>query len=600
MSYLVLARKWRPKNFAELVGQEHVVRALESGLSSGRLHHAFLFTGTRGVGKTTIARIIAKALNCETGVSATPCGVCSACTDIDQGRYVDLMEIDAASRTKVDDTRELLDSVVYAPARGRYKVYLIDEVHMLSTSSFNALLKTLEEPPPHVKFLLATTDPQKLPVTVLSRCLKFHLKRMSVAQVQSQMQRILDAEQISYEPEALHELARGADGSMRDGLSLLDQAIGYGGGRVDALATREMLGSVARDSLLDLLLAITAGDSAATWTQLSAIVAHNPNYLTVCGQLQELLHDAALQQTLGAQAGLLELPQKVLELAARTQPSELQLLYQICLLAARDLGLAPDPRIAFEMAVLRLLSFAPAAQDDAGGGGSSGGATGGNASGGARASGSLAGTGAVSASAASAARSAAAQPRAATASTTLATPPVPTGASSAHFTVHATPVAAAVAVAAPTREAALSSTTAPLSAAPVSATAPEPAALLAYGELVERLNLAGPLKQLALQCCVRACAAGRLDLLLPRDWAYLLSEHNRSQLLALINALEPSLEVRIEAGEKCGPTLAEQAAQRADAQRQSFIAELDQDPLVRALRSQFDARILSDSVQTTP
>src|SRR6516165_2162215 len=235
MSYTALARKWRPKKFSELVGQEHVRRALVNALGSGRVHHAFLFTGTRGVGKTTIARILAKCLNCETGVTAEPCGVCASCREIDAGRFPDLIEVDAASRTKVDDTRELLDNVQYAPARGRYKVYLIDEVHMLSTHSFNALLKTLEEPPPHVMFLLATTDPQKLPVTVLSRCLKFNLKRLLPEQISDQMRHILGAENIPYEDAAIAELARGADGSLRDGLSLLDQAIAYGGGslRVD-------------------------------------------------------------------------------------------------------------------------------------------------------------------------------------------------------------------------------------------------------------------------------------------------------------------------------------------------------------------------------
>src|SRR5471032_2860220 len=250
MSYIVLARKWRPKNFAEMVGQEHVLRALRGALDSGKVHHAFLFTGTRGVGKTTVARILAKSLNCETGVSATPCGVCAACREIDEGRFVDLIEVDAASRTKVDDTRELLDNVQYAPTRGRYKVYLIDEVHMLSGHSFNALLKTLEEPPPHVKFLLATTDPQKLPVTVLSRCLKFNLKRLLPEQISGQMRHIMAAENIAYEDSAIGELARAADGSLRNGLSLLDQAIAYGGGALHADDVRTMLGSVARGQVL--------------------------------------------------------------------------------------------------------------------------------------------------------------------------------------------------------------------------------------------------------------------------------------------------------------------------------------------------------------
>src|SRR5882672_3568194 len=262
MSYIVLARKWRPKRFGEMVGQEHVVRALGNALDSGKVHHAFLFTGTRGVGKTTVARILAKSLNCETGVSANPCGVCAACREIDEGRFVDLIEVDAASRTKVDDTREMLDNVQYAPSRGRFKVYLIDEVHMLSNHSFNALLKTLEEPPPHVKFLLATTDPQKLPVTVLSRCLQFGLKRLPVAAIAKQIAHITKAEGVSAEPAAIELLARAADGSMRDGLSLLDQAIAHGGDGLRELGVREMLGAIDRKRVHELIALLAANDAA--------------------------------------------------------------------------------------------------------------------------------------------------------------------------------------------------------------------------------------------------------------------------------------------------------------------------------------------------
>src|SRR5579872_7041394 len=278
MSYTALARKWRPRRFSEMIGQEHVRRALSNALDSDRVHHAFLFTGTRGVGKTTIARILAKCLNCEVRVSAEPCGVCASCREIDEGRFVDLIEVDAASRTKVDDTRELLDNVQYAPTRGRYKVYLVDEVHMLSKPAFNALLKTLEEPPPHVKFLLATTDPQKLPVTVLSRCLKFNLKRLLPEQISGQMRRILGAENISFEAEALAELARGADGSLRDGLSLLDQAIAYGGGSLRIDDVRAMLGSVARGQVMGLLQALAEGSGEALMAECTRIASFSPDF----------------------------------------------------------------------------------------------------------------------------------------------------------------------------------------------------------------------------------------------------------------------------------------------------------------------------------
>ena len=284
MSYQVLARKWRPRSFHELVGQEHVVRALTNALDRQRLHHAFLFTGTRGVGKTTIARIFAKSLNCETGITSAPCGVCGACQEIDAGRFMDLIEVDAASRTKVEDTRDLLENVQYAPSRGRFKVYLIDEVHMLSTHSFNALLKTLEEPPPHVKFLLATTDPQKLPVTILSRCLQFSLKRMSVALIAGQLARVLDAEGIAYEVAALRLLARAGDGSMRDALSLLDQAIAFGGGQIEAAAVGAMLGSIERRRVIGLLEALAAADVPALLAQVAALDEQAPDYAAVLEQ----------------------------------------------------------------------------------------------------------------------------------------------------------------------------------------------------------------------------------------------------------------------------------------------------------------------------
>lgn len=358
MSYQVLARKWRPQRFAELVGQEHVVQALVNGLSSGRLHHAFLFTGTRGVGKTTIARILAKSLNCERGISADPCGECSACTDIAAGRFVDLLEIDAASRTGVDDTRDLLDNVPYAPARGRCKVYLIDEVHMLSTASFNALLKTLEEPPAHVRFLLATTDPQKLPVTVLSRCLQFSLRRLTRSEIEAQLARILTAEELQFEAEAIDEIARHADGSMRDALSLLDQALAYGAGALRASEVRQMLGSVGRGQVVSLYDAILGG-GAELATRLAALEAQAPNYKRVLQDLLELSHDVAARQVLGegVESALVDGTQ-LARWAEQVAPELLQLHYQFLLQGLRDLALAPEARIAFSMAVLRLLAFA--------------------------------------------------------------------------------------------------------------------------------------------------------------------------------------------------------------------------------------------------
>ena len=296
MSYLVLARKWRPRTFTELVGQEHVQQALVNALDSGRIHHAFLFTGTRGVGKTTIARILAKSLNCERGVSSKPCGECGACREIDEGRFVDLIEVDAASRTKVDDTRELLDNVQYAPTRGRYKVYLIDEVHMLSGHSFNALLKTLEEPPPHVKFLLATTDPQKLPVTVLSRCLQFNLKRLPAPLIAGRLQHILKAEGVAAEPAAIGLLARAADGSLRDALSLLDQILAFGAGRVTEKDTRVMLGTVDRQQVVGVVERLAAHDARGLLDSIAAIDEFAPDYGQLLDEMAALLQKIALRQ----------------------------------------------------------------------------------------------------------------------------------------------------------------------------------------------------------------------------------------------------------------------------------------------------------------
>jgi DNA polymerase-3 subunit gamma/tau len=362
MSYQVLARKWRPQLFNQLVGQEHVVKALINALDNDRLHHAYLFTGTRGVGKTTLARIFAKSLNCEQGVSATPCGVCSVCREIEEGRFVDLLEVDAASRTKVDQTRELLENVPYAPVRGRYKVYLIDEVHMFSTSSFNALLKTLEEPPPHVKFILATTDPQKVPVTVLSRCLQFNLKRLSREQIEGHLRHIIQQEQIGFDAEGVTLLARGADGSMRDGLSLLDQAIAYGGGEVKGAEVRSMLGTIGDDPLYGLLEALAEGAGAALLQRVAEMAELAVDFSAALQELLALLHQLALLQLVaGIRPDEAYDESRLRSLAETLTPEDVQLYYQIGQSGLRELPLAPDMRSGFEMILLRMLAFRPAA-----------------------------------------------------------------------------------------------------------------------------------------------------------------------------------------------------------------------------------------------
>ncbi|MDE2338228.1 MAG: DNA polymerase III subunit gamma/tau, partial [Gammaproteobacteria bacterium] len=359
-TYTALARKWRPKTFSELVGQDHVRQALVNALTSGRVHHAFLFTGTRGVGKTTIARILAKCLNCDRGVSATPCGECASCREIDAGRFVDLIEVDAASRTKVDDTREILDNVQFAPTRGRYKVYLIDEVHMLSTHSFNALLKTLEEPPPHVKFLLATTDPQKLPVTVLSRCLQFNLKRIPTAQIAAHLRAVLEREQIEFEAAGLALVAQAADGSMRDGLSLLDQLIAFGGGRAGESEARAMLGTVARDHVVQLAERLAAADAGELLRFARSIEQWAPDYTQLLDELASLLTRVALKQVVSDYEGDELYADELLErLAGALGAEDVQLYYQTAILGRRDLPLAPDPRTGFEMTLLRMIAFRP-------------------------------------------------------------------------------------------------------------------------------------------------------------------------------------------------------------------------------------------------
>lgn len=362
MSYQVLARKWRPKTFAEVVGQEHIIRALTNALTQKRLHHAYLFSGTRGVGKTTIARILVKCLNCETGITATPCGKCDTCSEIDSGRMMDLIEVDAASRTKVEDTRDLLENLQYLPAKSRYKIYLIDEVHMLSGHSFNALLKTLEEPPEHVKFLLATTDPQKLPVTVLSRCLQFNLKIINQELMQKQLQQILTQEKIAYEELAVHQLAVNAHGSVRDALSLLDQAIAFGNNQINTAEVNTMLGTIDTRQVLSLLEALAANDAKMMMGIIAKSAELAMDFVKTIDELLELLHQITIVQLIpDASNDNWQYPKIIQQLATKISPEETQLYYQIGLIGKRDLSLAPSLQSGFEMLMLRMLAFRPEA-----------------------------------------------------------------------------------------------------------------------------------------------------------------------------------------------------------------------------------------------
>jgi DNA polymerase-3 subunit gamma/tau len=356
MSYQVLARKWRPRNFREMVGQESTLRMLMNALDSQRLHHAYLFTGTRGVGKTSLARILAKCLNCETGITSEPCGTCSICQSIDAGKFLDLIEVDAASRTKVEDTREILDNVQYSPTQGRYKIYLIDEVHMLSGHSFNALLKTLEEPPAHVKFLLATTDPKRLPVTILSRCLQFNLKRVPPEQITKHLQHLCEVENISFENPALDLIAKAADGSMRDALSLLDQTIAYCGEKITTAETRNMLGSVEKDAIYRILNAVASHDGKSLLDEVTALSEHAPDFSQVLEELLSTLHQISVTQIISESMDNIA---EIAELAKRLSAEDVQLYYQIALIGRRDLSLASDPQQGFEMVMLRMLAFKP-------------------------------------------------------------------------------------------------------------------------------------------------------------------------------------------------------------------------------------------------
>ena len=538
MSYLVLARKWRPKTFAETSGQEHVLKALTNALESGRLHHAYLFAGTRGVGKTTIARILAKALNCDAGITATPCSECSACREIDEGRFVDLIEVDAASKTKVDDTRELLDNVQFAPARGRFKVYLIDEVHMLSKSSFNALLKTLEEPPPHVKFLLATTDPQKLPVTVLSRCLQFNLKRLTPAVIRERLEFICREEKIDADEKALAMVARAADGSLRDALSLLDQAIAYCAGAVREAAVAEMLGTIDRQHVSRILALLADGDGAGLVAAVAEIDEQFPDYATLLDDLARYLQKIAVYQVVGGQGIEAEFDEdEIGDFASRLDAEDIQLFYQIALVGRRDLHLAPDPRSGVEMTLLRMLAFRP--------------------------------DGDASRAAAPAGNGAATRPQ------TRAARPA-TAAPSARKTAPAAPAAGQA-------------------SPPGSAAAwQEPD----WDKLIPALGLRGANRLLAANCAflrrerniVYLALDGRSDSLLTRARLDALAE-------ALCRHYGEKLRVEIEVGKTQRETPVQKEKRLEAEEREAARAGLEADPNVRALKDMFGAELVPDSVE---
>jgi DNA polymerase-3 subunit gamma/tau len=564
MSYQVLARKWRPKRFAELVGQEHVVRALSNALDSDRMHHAFLFTGTRGVGKTTIARIFAKSLNCERGQSSTPCGECGACRDIDAGRFIDLLEIDAASNTGIDDVREVIENAQYTPARGRFKVYLIDEVHMLSKPAFNALLKTLEEPPPHVKFLLATTDPQKLPVTVLSRCLKFNLKRLLPEQISGQMKHILEAENIRFEAGALAELARAADGSLRDGLSLLDQAIAYGAGSVRAADVRAMLGTIERGRLFALLESIDAGDGVALLTEIERLAEFSPDFAAVLEEIAGVLHRVQLKQLVhgymsteeGDDAG-------IAALAASLTPEAAQLYYQIAIAGRRDLPLAPTPRAGFEMTMLRMLAFRPVAAGEA-----------------------------KPHKQAATAQQAPAPDGSTRVARDSSSPPVPSSATRPASAPALSPQPSAL-------------TSEPIvNAAGVAAgnsTMPAPVDLDNWPALIEAAGLKGPVGQLAQHSSLVAIDGGVVRLALKPAHEHFSSPPLIAMMEQKLSALiGRSMRVKFEKAATPQEAPAE-AAQRERSARQLAAEEsLASDPGVQSLLREFGGRLLGDSVRAEP
>jgi DNA polymerase-3 subunit gamma/tau len=557
VSYTVLAVKWRPKRFETLVGQADVVKALVNSLTAGRIHHAYLFSGTRGVGKTTVARILAKALNCESGVSAEPCGECAACVAIDEGRFVDLIEVDAASRTKVDDTRELLDNVQYMPTRGRFKVYLIDEVHMLSTHSFNALLKTLEEPPPHVKFLFATTDPQKLPVTVLSRCLQFNLKKLSASAIATQLAEIVASEGLEAEPAALQAIARSAAGSMRDGLSLLDQAIAFGGGRITAADVGQMLGSIDRHQVVQILEALIRADGEALLEAVDRLDEQGADFATVLDEIMSALQRVAVAQLVDARR-VTDDGVDWASLAASMQAEDVQLYYQIALGGRRDISVCRDERMSFEMTLLRMLAFRPVVD----------------------------------------ARPASTESAhtAGGASDTAGRAPHAAGRAPQH-TARGAPHTAGGRV--PRMAERRERSAEPRPHAPAQSPQSTPVTGISdWQALVRRANLRGAVRNLAEHCVLSSVENGRVELVLDSDKANFNTDQLRQRLeQALAEHLQGSLTLKITIGRPPSATPAQLRRENEDQRMRDAREAIEQDPTIQAVQAAFDATVEPDSIQ---